>query len=64
LDSQKLHQKAAQIENEAIKKVDNVRKDHEKRVKALNEAQETKQRRAELIEMNRELVDKCLTVIR
>lgn len=52
------------MENEATKKLENVKRDHERRLKALDELQENQQKRAELIEMNRDLVDQCLTVIR
>ncbi|CAD5234023.1 unnamed protein product [Bursaphelenchus xylophilus] len=64
LDEQKLDQKAIHAEKEAIKKLNNVKKDHERRVKALDEHQESQHRRAELIEMNRDLVDQCILVVR
>lgn len=64
LDHQKLEQKGMQAEKEAIKKLNNVKKDHERRVKALDEHQEQQQTRAELIESNRDLVDQCILVVR
>ncbi|KAI6193506.1 Nuclear export mediator factor NEMF [Aphelenchoides besseyi] len=64
LDTQKLQQRANQAENEAIKKLNNVKKDHERRVKALEEVQDVQEKRAHLIQVNKEDVDACLTIVR
>jgi predicted ribosome quality control (RQC) complex YloA/Tae2 family protein len=64
LDSQKVQQRSVQMENEAVKKLENVKRDHDKRLRALDDVQVKQQKRAELIEMNRELVEQCLTVVR
>ncbi|KAF8767801.1 Nuclear export mediator factor Nemf like protein [Argiope bruennichi] len=64
MEGQKIDLKAFQKEKEALKKLENVKKDHEKRLQKLLESQEEDTKRAQLIEMNLELVDKALLVIR
>uniref|UniRef100_A0A914EJD4 Nuclear export mediator factor NEMF n=1 Tax=Acrobeloides nanus TaxID=290746 RepID=A0A914EJD4_9BILA len=64
LDDQKAEQQAMAAEKEAVKKLNNVKKDHETRIKALEEVQITQQQRAERIELNRELVEKALALVR
>lgn len=51
-------------EREALKKLDNVRKDHNQRLRALEETQEVDKQRAELITRNQELVDSAILAIR
>uniref|UniRef100_A0A914WEK2 Nuclear export mediator factor NEMF n=1 Tax=Plectus sambesii TaxID=2011161 RepID=A0A914WEK2_9BILA len=63
-ESQKSDVKALQQEKDAVRKLQNVKKDHEQRLIALEEAQAANDRRAALIEMNKELVDKAILVIR
>lgn len=53
-----------QQEKQALKKLENVRKDHENRVEKLKKDQEIDRRKAELIEMNEKLVDNALNVMR
>ena len=43
-------------EKQAFKKLDNIKKDHEKRVEDLQKEQNTDRKKGELIEMNLELV--------
>ncbi|CAL1267643.1 unnamed protein product [Larinioides sclopetarius] len=64
MEGQKIDLKAFQKEKEALKKLENVKKDHEKRLQKLHENQEEDTKKAQLIEMNLELVDKALLVIR
>ncbi|XP_076267295.1 nuclear export mediator factor NEMF homolog Clbn isoform X1 [Rhynchophorus ferrugineus] len=60
LESQKLELKAVQQEREALKKLENVKKDHHQRLRALEEIQEVDKQKAELITRNQELVDKAI----
>lgn len=64
LEGQKIDLKALQKEKEALKKLENVKKDHEQRLAKLHTSQTEDIRKAQLIEMNSELVDKAITVIR
>ncbi|XP_066262814.1 ribosome quality control complex subunit NEMF homolog [Euwallacea similis] len=60
LESQKLELKAVQQEREAMKKLENVRKDHSQRLVGLEKAQEMDKQKAELITSNQELVDRTI----
>ena len=51
---------AVQQEREAMKKLENVRKDHTQRLIALEKVQEEDIQKAELISRNQELVDKAI----
>lgn len=62
-ESQKLELKALQQEREAMKKLENVRKDHDQRLVALGKLQEEDIQKAELITRNQELVDKAILSI-
>ncbi|GLH01516.1 Nuclear export mediator factor NEMF homolog [Gryllus bimaculatus] len=64
LESQKIDMKALQQEKEALKKLENVRKDHSQRLVALEQTQEVDRRRAELITMNQQLVDHVVMAVR
>ncbi|RWS17356.1 Nuclear export mediator factor Nemf-like protein [Dinothrombium tinctorium] len=64
LEGQKIDRKALHAEKEALKKLENVKSDHEKRIKELIESQELDKRRAYLIEVNSGIVEKALLVIR
>lgn len=64
MEGQKIDLKAFQKEKEALKKLHNVKKDHEQRLVKLHESQTNNIAMAQLIEMNSELVDKAITVIR
>ncbi|XP_048456043.1 ribosome quality control complex subunit NEMF-like [Rhincodon typus] len=64
LEGQKIDLKALQQEKQALKKLENVRKDHEKRLDALQANQEYDKLKGELIEMNLNVVDKAIEVIR
>ena len=55
--------KTIQQEKAAIKKLENVKKDHETRIKTLQEVQALDRRKAELIEMNSETVNNGIKVI-
>lgn len=63
LESQKLDMKVIHKEKEALKKLDNVKKDHEHRIDSLQKAQEEDKVKAELIEMNLDLVSSAITTV-
>lgn len=46
-----------------MKKLSNVKKDHEKRIDNLQKTQEMDQRKAELIQINLELVEKAIMIV-
>ncbi|XP_039525366.1 nuclear export mediator factor Nemf-like isoform X2 [Pimephales promelas] len=64
MESQKLDMKALQQEKQALKKLENVRRDHEQRLDALHQAQEVDRLKGELVEMNLSTVERALTVVR
>ncbi|CAO2586468.1 Ribosome quality control complex subunit NEMF [Lemmus lemmus] len=64
IEGQKIDLKALQQEKQALKKLDNVRKDHETRLEALQQAQEIDKLKGELIEMNLQIVDRAIQVVR
>ncbi|PAV75177.1 hypothetical protein WR25_21961 [Diploscapter pachys] len=64
LENQKHQQKALNIEKEAIRKVENVKKDQETRIQALVESEERQKLVAERIIMNEEFVERASLVIR
>ncbi|XP_064403966.1 ribosome quality control complex subunit NEMF-like isoform X2 [Halichondria panicea] len=61
---QKQDMKAIQVQKTAVKKLDNVRRDHQKRIDALQKMQSENEYKAQLIEMNLDLVEKACLVIR
>ena len=63
LEAQKIELKTIQQEKAAMKKLENVKKDHENRIKSLQELQALDRRKAELIEMNCDLVNSGIKVI-
>ncbi|KAM7376005.1 hypothetical protein PAMP_005758 [Pampus punctatissimus] len=64
LESQKIDMKALQQEKHALKKLENVKKDHEQRLEALHQIQEVDRIKGELVEMNRPVVERALQVVR
>ena len=64
LEAQKIELKTVQFEKQALKKLENVKKDHVQRIEKLRHEQAHDRRRAELIEMNETLVNNALTVMR
>lgn len=64
MEGQKIDLKALQKEKEALKKLANVKKDHEQRLLKLHSSQTEDIQKAQLIEMNSDLVDKAILVIR
>ncbi|XP_013398422.1 nuclear export mediator factor Nemf [Lingula anatina] len=63
IESQKLDMKVLQKEKVVVKKLENVKKDHEKRLETLQKEQEQDIRKAELIEINLDLVDRAILVV-
>ncbi|XP_063803618.1 ribosome quality control complex subunit NEMF isoform X2 [Pseudophryne corroboree] len=64
LEGQKIDIKALHQEKQALKKLENVRKDHVERLESLHHAQEIDKAKGELIEMNLDIVDRALQVVR
>lgn len=64
LIGQKIDMKTFSQECEALKKLSNVKKDHEKRLEELNKVQILNKQRAELITRNQDLVNSVLLTIR
>ncbi|XP_076044571.1 nuclear export mediator factor NEMF homolog Clbn [Oratosquilla oratoria] len=63
LEAIKIDTRAMQQEKEALKKLENVKKDHERRLQALHEVQENDRRKGQLIELNKELVESAIKVV-
>lgn len=61
---QKQEQQALNVERQALKKLDNVKKDQETRIEALTNAQEQQEVMANRIIYNFELVERCLNLVR
>ncbi|KAF5892257.1 nuclear export mediator factor NEMF, partial [Clarias magur] len=64
MESQKIDMKALQQEKQALKKLENVKKDHEQRLEALHQAQEVDRLKGELLEMNLSIVERAIQVVR
>ncbi|XP_030574071.1 ribosome quality control complex subunit NEMF [Archocentrus centrarchus] len=64
MESQKIDMKALQQEKQALKKLENVKRDHEQRLEALHQAQEVDRIKGELVEMNLPVVERALQVVR
>ncbi|XP_050405953.1 ribosome quality control complex subunit NEMF [Patella vulgata] len=64
VESQRLDMKALQQERTALKKLDHVKKDNEKRIQGLQKEQETDAKKGQLIELNLQLVDQAIMVVR
>ncbi|XP_022913769.2 ribosome quality control complex subunit NEMF homolog [Onthophagus taurus] len=60
LEGQKIEIRALQQEREALKKLQNVRKDHTKRLEDLEKTQEVDKQKAELIMSNQKLVENAI----
>lgn len=63
MESQKIDLKAVQIEREAYKKLQNVKKDHEKRLTELEKTQIADKEKAELIMQNQQMVDSAILAV-
>lgn len=64
LESQKIDMKVAQQEKQALKKLDNIKKDHDQRLQQLEQDQNVDKQRGGLIELNASIVDSALNTIR
>ena len=64
LEGQKIEARALQLEQQSMKKLQNVEKDHANRINQLEKDQDADIRKGQLIELNNDLVEKALTVIR
>ncbi|KAK0404006.1 hypothetical protein QR680_017236 [Steinernema hermaphroditum] len=63
IEEQKAQQKSVQAKHEALKKLDNVKKDHLKRVEALRQTQVNQEEKAGRIAANIDFVDRAIMVI-
>lgn len=63
VEAQKIELKTVQQEKAAVKKLENVKKDHESRIRTLQELQDQDRRKAELIEMNSDIVNNGIKVV-
>ncbi|XP_067128468.1 ribosome quality control complex subunit NEMF [Centruroides vittatus] len=63
LESQKIDVKTLQKEKEALKKLENIKKDHDSRIGTLQKAQLEDQRKAQYIEVNLDLVQSAILTI-
>ncbi|ESO87754.1 hypothetical protein LOTGIDRAFT_127397 [Lottia gigantea] len=64
IESQKIDMKALQQERTALKKLEHVKKDNEKRIQGLQQEQETDAMKGQLIELNLPLVDQAILIVR
>jgi predicted ribosome quality control (RQC) complex YloA/Tae2 family protein len=62
-ETQKIEMKESQQNREAIKKLENVKKDHQKRLEELKATQSIDEFKAKLIEYNLELVDQSIFLV-
>ena len=53
METQKIDMKVAQKEKQALKKLENIKKDHESRLQSLEQEQAKDHHKGELIELNR-----------
>ena len=63
IESQKIDTKALQQEKSALKKLENVKADHAKRLQVLRETQEGDREKGDLIELNVDLVEMALSAV-
>lgn len=63
MEGQKLDLKALQQEKEAFKKLENVKKDHNKRLTTLEKTQQLDKQKAELISRNQTLIDNAILAV-
>lgn len=62
-ESQKIDVKALQKEKQALKKLENVKRDHEQRLEVLHQSQAVDRIKGELVEMNLPVVERALQVV-
>ncbi|XP_015761968.1 PREDICTED: nuclear export mediator factor NEMF-like, partial [Acropora digitifera] len=63
LEGQKIDLKALSQEKSAVKKLDNIRNDHQKRISELQKSQDLDMLKAGLVELNLELVDNAILIV-
>ena len=63
IESQKIDTKALQQEKSALKKLENVKADHAKRLQVLRQTQEGDRDKGDLIELNVDLVEMALSAV-
>ncbi|KAK7079903.1 hypothetical protein SK128_022376, partial [Halocaridina rubra] len=64
IEAVKIDQRAMQQEREALKKLENVKRDHERRLQELMDNQKATTLLGQLIELNKQLVDGAIMVVR
>lgn len=63
VEAQKIELKTVHQEKAAVKKLENVKKDHENRIKSLQEIQDLDRKKGEFIEMNSDIVNNGIQVV-
>jgi len=63
VEAQKIELKTVHQEKAAVKKLENVKKDHENRIKSLQEIQDLDRKKGEFIEMNSDIVNNGIKVV-
>ncbi|KAG7169666.1 Nuclear export mediator factor Nemf-like, partial [Homarus americanus] len=64
MEAGKIDHAAVQKEKEALKKLENVKRDHERRLQELSNTQKTNESQGHMIELNKDLVDATILVVR
>ena len=62
-ETQKIEIKSVQQEKGVLKKLENIKKDHEERINVLRSVQETSKHKAYLIELNLDCVDDAINIV-
>lgn len=62
-EAQKIEMKSLQQEKNVMKKLENIKSDHENRIKALQNVQEASTKKAYLIEINLDLVNEAISTV-
>uniref|UniRef100_A0A1I8BSF8 NFACT-R_1 domain-containing protein n=1 Tax=Meloidogyne hapla TaxID=6305 RepID=A0A1I8BSF8_MELHA len=63
-ETRKIKQQDGGVEKEANRKLNNIKRDHERRIQSLNEIKEIQKRRGEFIIYNKDLVEQALLIVR
>ncbi|KAK4318882.1 hypothetical protein Pmani_010146 [Petrolisthes manimaculis] len=64
MEAARIDQRAVQHEKEVLRKLENVKLDHERRLKQLGATQRTNELQGHLIELNKDMVDGAIKVVR
>ncbi|XP_071551186.1 uncharacterized protein Clbn [Panulirus ornatus] len=64
MEAGKIDHRALQKEKEALRKLENVKRDHERRLQELSSSQKTSELQGHIIELNKDLVEAAILVVR